>query len=46
MVKHIVAYTLKEGVNKEEAVQVIASASCRLWNWASLMLPAVAAPYP
>jgi heme-degrading monooxygenase HmoA len=25
MVKHIVAYTLKEGVNKEEAVQVIAS---------------------
>ena len=26
MVKHIVLYTLKEGVNKEEAVQIVADA--------------------
>ena len=26
MVKHIVLYTFKEGVNKEEAVQVVAEA--------------------
>ncbi len=26
MVKHIVVYTLKEGVNKEEAVQIVADA--------------------